>query len=590
MADDAENGDQARPASSSDSAAHAPTIAVAVAIIAWLGLLAIREGSTYDQNEHAHVAWALNNGLRLNHDLVEHHLPLWWYVLRLYPLAGAETGLEILRFARGVVVLIGALFVAALWGISRSAPPAEPRSLPWPAWLTALFVMLTAETLWCSRPEPMALTLVALAVLCARNATACAPKSRSELAYWVLGGAAFALAVAATPRGVLFSGFLLLGLPPDRWRVWKSPRVCLAVSGGGLAVAAFMLVATDMSIAGTLWDMRLSKALMVHGLGARAIHFETIIASGVLPAALFVLGGLRWRPWVTLLRFAYCGALLAVMLALQSRYLWPHSLGAALMSFPLMLAAHFADAPRRSSIIWRSLERTWPVIAVLAVGWAFHSERWDRHNGMERRLVRGALDEIAAGRKVAIPYFHHPVSAPDGSRHLLEYGPAHARPLCLAIASLAEDRPFPSCDFVADLRQNEPVLIDAAWLETTLSEDEQQELVPWVAAGYAPRFMSAGRYVPRFWVRKDLLDAYGRVAAAVGERGIEELEAMVAADDVDLARARVAFSQVLFRAGDREAALAALEPAVEVLMKHEGASDPAAVVPPWAAAAYRAAQ
>lgn len=541
---------------------RAPTIAVVLALGLWIVLLAVRGGSTFDQVQHAHIAWALEHGERLNRDLVDHHLPLWWHVLRAHTAFGIDTGVGILVFARTIVVGLGILFAGTLWAIGRTDTRLAS-ALPWGAWLTALSVQLAAETLWCSRPEPLSLVAVALAILAARKAGSEPTRGWRKSMQWGLVGALSSLAVAASPRAVLFLGLVVLALPPGHMKTWSKPTPWSGSIVGAFVGMALILGASDMSVEQTLWDLRLSKAVMHTGAGDGARNVGTIIACGAIPGIALSLPALRRDPLLVGLRIAYCSGLVGVLVVLQGKYLWQHSVGMAAMSFALMLALNEADAPPPAGALHRFLARSWPLWAVLAIGWTLHDERLDRVMRAERRMLRAGLDQVAEGRPVAIPYLHHPIAARDAVRHLLEHNPASALRICPAIDALPAGSPYPSCNFVGDLLEHEPVLIDDAWLSNTLSEEQRARMAKFLRENYRIRAMTAGLYTTRFRVRTDVLEAFEGVAVEVADAGLLLVETELDPDDPAISKARLERVRIILQGGAYERARELLDRLLE---------------------------
>ena len=74
-------------------------------LVAWAGFLLLQSGSSWDETEHAHVAWLIGHEhLRPIDDFFQHHLPVMWSVLAVYYRLGFG-GPWVILYGRVLVVL-----------------------------------------------------------------------------------------------------------------------------------------------------------------------------------------------------------------------------------------------------------------------------------------------------------------------------------------------------------------------------------------------------------------------------------------------------------------------------------------------------
>ncbi|MCP4041071.1 MAG: glycosyltransferase family 39 protein [Gammaproteobacteria bacterium] len=453
-----------------------------------------------DGAEHAHVAWLqATQGLEPMRDFFQHHTPLLWDLLRVYYLLGGE-GIGVVYFGRGLVVLAGVLTVAGFWQLARQLRRG-PRTYP-PGMLGVLFFIFTTVTLdalFVIRAESMGIPLLVWSlVLWSR------PVQR-RLSWDLLGGTLVGLAAFASPRFVLLGGMFLF-LNPDPARLWVTDlrRYVVLATGALLAVAAY-LFAKGMSVADFRFILEFSSLLQYLGEGSnfsRNLVFVVGVA-GFVFWRLYQAGGAgHGRAWLLDL-----GHLLVVMVAnlvVVGSYPYHH----AFAPTALLIALLLIRAEER-------LENQGPLrdlyYGVVLVIWVYTISMRQYSLAGSANLMQGiqakraVLAAVPPGKSILALPPSHPIAMADASYYARPLTQESGR-LCKVVAASPPEWQLPPCDYLADLKSRQPLLVTRRLKELVGPATTQEQLEAYVEEYYVQ--------TPCYYVRADK-DQGGSVVSAL---------------------------------------------------------------------------
>jgi hypothetical protein len=438
----------------------------------WLVYLFCQTGSTWDESEHAHVAWLISRGKRPIDDFFQHHTPLLWYLLAVYYRLGFS-GAGVLIWGRVLVVLSAIASVVALLHLGRT--PRAPRvNIAGMAgmWVFIGLTFLLPE-LFVSRPETLATAfmLVALALWSA--------ETRAEGLRVLIAGALAGVACFASPRFLLLGGFFFLR-GANSMRRWG-----VLVLGGAASVAAFMAISA-MPLEHVLFVLRFSSFLQSVGSQASGLseEFWMLLAAAVivpmLPLIMTVGSTERVRCTLLIVNlgaiFVVCGRL-AGEFRYEQAYA-PFIAGAAFVATSLL--ASYEVAPG-----WRMVAA--PLLSVFLL-FASVNELHARAATpgfilFEQVRAKNALAALVPpGRTVLVYTATHPITVEDASYYGSPLWDAQNR-LCLAIQGFRSSISLPPCDFFRDIQRTRPYILDAR-IEKAVKLDEVAALRQWLDENY----------------------------------------------------------------------------------------------------------
>lgn len=207
-----------------------------ICFLVFLGFTHIVLGKLgWDELEHLHVAWLINEGKAPFADFFEHHLPTFWYLLAAFAGGLGVGDARLLLLGR---MLMGATYLVSGFLCYRSTSRMRPEHR---ALITSLFLLLSAcGSLFSLRPEAVAVPLFLLALCCLeRDEDEAAPPITSVLLVSFLSLGAAML----TPRAWPIFLPLCLGAA---WKLRRVPRRLLLWSAVSLVcgLLSFWLLRT----------------------------------------------------------------------------------------------------------------------------------------------------------------------------------------------------------------------------------------------------------------------------------------------------------------------------------------------------------
>ncbi len=421
------------------------------AIPVWLAAMFMRPLHE-DGAEHIHVAW-LQATLELDpmRDFFQHHTPLLWDLLRVYYLLGGE-GLGVVYYGRTLVVLAGILTVAGFWQLGRQLRRG-PRTYP-PGMLAVaffIFATVTLDKLLLIRAETVGIPLVVWSlVLWARPL-------QYRLGWDLISGMLVGLAAFASPRFVLMGGmFLILNSDPAKLLVTDLRRYIVLTVGALLAVVAY-LFAKGMSVADFRFILEFSAFCSTREK-ATSVSAGITCSCSVSPGSCSGVstrpgGGGHGRAW--LLDLALLLVVMLANLVVAGDHPFHHAFAPMALLIPLLLirAEERVDnqGPLRDLYYGVVL-----VIWVYTISMREHSLARSYNLLTDVELKREVLEVVPPGASIlAFPHYH-PIAMADASYYARPLGVGR---LCEVVAASPPDWGLPPCDYLADIKSRQPLLV-----------------------------------------------------------------------------------------------------------------------------------
>ena len=446
----------------------------------WCVFLFLQNGN-HDEDEHAHTAWLMAQGLRPLTDFFQHHQPVMWDVLRAYYALGLK-GAEVLIWGRVVVVVCGLFFLVVLEGLTRATgpdwesshgtAPALPRSAP--GALIFMAFTIAHHSFFVIRPEALAVPL-ALSALWTWISKAHRERSGSEHA--IAAGILYGAAVYTSPRMILLGGYFLL-LAPSLPRLASS--LFWAFLGSVLFIAGYS-VFFDYPLDRVIFNLRFSPLVQTSWDVALTLRLTEI------RVALWVLAILGGRiVYLPRGSRAHATLLFANTAAVFGLSTW---LGTGAY-FSQCFAAFYAGAAISFALLgWRIgpwSERRVRLglgltlfCAIKLIGMLDRPTALDFLADVRQRSAIAAL--VGPGERVLILHpIRHPIAALDAS-----YYGCYDRTMCQVGETFAGPPTLPRCDYLEVLFRDRPLLIDAT-IEGVLPAARAAEWRPVLRQRYRP--------------------------------------------------------------------------------------------------------
>ena len=463
----------------------------ALGVMLWLLYLFFQTGHTWDESEHAHVAWLMSQGKRPLVDFFQHHQPLLWDLLSLYYRAGFH-GAGVLIWGR---ILVGLCGITCLWALLLlGSGSKEPRVTFAGAAGAMLFIAITLRLpeLFVSRPETLSITalLVAL-VLWDRH-------SDKSILPILTAGALAGAACYTSPRFLLCGGFFLLMGSQTSYK-WL-----LLATGGLLFVLSYTLLA-DFPFERVIFNLQFSAYLQSVGDGPQGAPWGFWSSLGVtlvlplLPLLLTLAKSDYWR-----------GVLLVANLALiyiacdRLAGMFEYSQAYAPFLFSTTVVAVWLGRKMR-------YDSTKSILCVVASGAltigtvnVLAQETWLRDlNLLELVRDRDRLSAMTPpGRTVLLLAPQHPITVLDTSYYVSPLSDAQDR-LCRAVRGFHGHYALPPCDYLQDLQRGRPYMVDKN-IPKIVKVAEIPAVEPWL--NYTYRYKILDETATSIIFRKILLE------------------------------------------------------------------------------------
>ena len=466
--------------------------------LACAAFLFFQGGDWWDETEHCHAAWLMGTqNLRPFRDFFQHHSPMIWDLLAVfYRLGGSGTG--VLPFGRFLVVLCAGAVGAGIWMVARPREASDKLLVTTVSLFAFFSFAIGLETFFVIRPETPAAALGALAI--AAWAYAQRKEGNRALYLAILAGALWGLAIFSSVRFSLASPIFLAFL--DRGRNKKAYlHLGVAVLSSLLAFGAyaflfwgglkdyFFLLAYSAQVQ-KIGDF---GALMTMYLGDSPLLFGPILVT---------LGLFGWSylnvEETNQTRVLRHGLWCLVLLVANTWLSWPHNYPANYSAIIFYAAFAIADvltrvpSERLSRLYFMTqLGMVW-VILVIAQTLAWHSIKNDDMLSSYRLRTEVAA-HLKPGETVLLPFFSHPIAAPDASFYTTYFLESTNR-TCEAAQKFPE---LPPCDLFRDLKERKPRLIDFSTIKVAVDEKRQSSIMAYVSEHY--KFWASRAYRLRYF-------------------------------------------------------------------------------------------
>jgi hypothetical protein len=454
-------------------------IVFAMLLLSWALFLGVQSGQPHDETEHCHVAWLIGHEHQKPiRDFCQHHQPPLWDLLSLYFRLGAD-GAEVLYFGRALVLICTGLSVLAFlllgWRLARKDNQDVP--LPWMAGALSLFPLILFSLIFSKtlviRPETLSTPLFLYSLVLWLPGGNRSTQDRL-VAPTFLAGVLVGAAIYTSPRFVFLAPAFFL-LPRDRSRLFELDiRRTFILMGGALTFIELYSVIMSHPLSEIFFNLEFYSMLRPVGDG----YFEPatpLLALLLLFSLLLVFlckflndhGKKR-----LLCQFIFGLCLLGLVLLGDWPHMHEHHFLLLALWWGIMTASVGVDLQPEYHRPLHSLVTIGAVGGILLciANVAFDIVRTETI--VDRvQLKRAILARLNKSDRVLFGAAFHPICALDASYYNNPIGDSPGR-LATAVRLAQAKQPLPDCDYIADIREKRPALID---------------LAIWYCLGYAER-------------------------------------------------------------------------------------------------------